>query len=182
MILISFLLAVSGFLTGLSGRRRWSVMVTSGMIACLVPFAAWSILMLAGGLITAAAPLLPKAFPHRPDITVLVLSSAPLAALWAGGWIRDRRSQLRLHRITTMDPRGFVEEIDRLANHPGLAGHDWLETRWSRWTQQQKRAWVSRRMTSLRALHRESAGLGFSRLGRRAADRLSVFDTPPEQE
>ena len=104
MILISIFLAVGGFLTGLSGRGRWSAMISSGMIACLVPFAAWSILMLVGSLIATAAPLLPKAFPDRIEVTVLALSSAPLAALWTGGWMRGRRSQLRLHRKRPASP------------------------------------------------------------------------------
>lgn len=173
MFMISCLLTVGGFVTGLLGRAGWSTVISITMILCLAPFGAWAILSLVGALIATATPVLPEVVPQRPEITVLALSSAPLAALWGGGWLRTRRSHRRLHRIAEAGPRGIIEEIDKLANHPGLAGHDWLNTHWSPLTQTQKMIWVSRHRTSIRALHRESAGLGIARLGRRAADRLA---------
>tara|TARA_Y100000815_G_scaffold261794_1_gene274490 strand:+ start:727 stop:1275 length:549 start_codon:yes stop_codon:yes gene_type:complete len=181
MILISCFLTVGGFVTGLLGRGRWASGASAGLVVGLVPFCAWAILSLAGALVSTAAPVLPEIIPDRPEVAVLALSSVPLIGLGMGVAARHRRSHRRLAVLTEVTPQTFVVEIDKLAALPGLANHRWLATCWSTWTPKEKRSWVSRRMPSLRALHRESAGMGFSRLGGRAADRLNLMDHPREK-
>tara|TARA_Y100000815_G_scaffold267840_1_gene287920 strand:+ start:249 stop:797 length:549 start_codon:yes stop_codon:yes gene_type:complete len=181
MLVISVLLAAGGFWSGLIGRGWWATVISRALWLCLGPFSAWAILSLVGMLVSTAAPALPEIIPDSPEVAVLALSSVPLIGLGMGVAARHRRSHRRLAGLTDVTPQTFMMEIDKLAVLPGLANHRWLETHWSTWTPQQKRAWVSRRMTSLRALHRESAGLGISRLGGRAADRLNLMDHPRER-
>jgi len=176
MLMISVLLAAGAFWSGLIGRGRWAVAVSRGLWLCLGPFLAWSVVTMAGVLVAAASTFLPAPTGSRPELVVMGLSAAPLLALGAGAWVRRLRFQQRLARLDDANVMTFIAEVERLAANPGLAQDKWLRGRWMGMSGREKLAWAVQRAPSLRALHRESGALGFSRLGQRAVDRLAALD------